>query len=130
MFAEVYGGYAPIWTPQSLKAREDTDAPVYRPDAPVTHRRGIFPEKLVISGFADLGIGRKKSVKALGRKSSRRKGRRRRRSSGVTLAGNARQKYGVLQKNQSLFKTNSRILLMGRQRAAGASLGVVEWDFA
>ena len=71
-FAEIDGAYAPVWTPQSLNAREDTNAPADRPDAPVTHRRGIFLEKLEISGLADLGIGRKKSAKALGRKSSRR----------------------------------------------------------
>ena len=81
-FAEIDGGYAPVWTPQSLDAREDTNAPADRPDAPVTHRRGIFPEKLEISGFADLGIGRQMSAEPQGRKSSRRKDRRRRLSEG------------------------------------------------
>ena len=81
-FAEIDGAYAPVRTPQSLNAREDTNAPADRPDAPVMHRRGIFSEKLEISGFADLGIERKKSVKALGRKSSRRKDRRQRLSEG------------------------------------------------
>ena len=81
-FAEIDGAYAPVWTPQSLNATEDTDAPAHRPDAPVMHRRGIFPEKLEISGFANLGIARKKIVKELGRKSSRRKDRRRRLSEG------------------------------------------------
>ena len=81
-FAEIDGAYAPVRTPQSLNAREDTNAPADRPDAPVMHRRGIFPEKLEISGFADLGIGRKKNAKAQGRKTSRRKDRRRRLSEG------------------------------------------------
>lgn len=44
--AEIDGAYAPVWTPQSLNATEDTDAPADRHDAPVIHRRGIFSEKL------------------------------------------------------------------------------------
>ena len=81
-FAEIDGAYAPVRTPQSLNAREDTNAPADRPDAPVTHRRGIFSEKLEISGFADLGIGRQMGAEPQGRKSSRRKDRRQRLSEG------------------------------------------------
>ena len=77
-FAEIDGGYAPVWTPQSLNAREDPNAPADRHDAPVIHRRGIFRKKLGIPGFADLGIRRKMVRESQGRKSSRRKDRRQR----------------------------------------------------